>query len=60
MATLFIEPVVGRASDPLNRGELVELDFNAQPFAIHDETFVLQNMVSEGVLKPAKSSRLDG
>ena len=45
---------------PSEDGQLVELDFNAQPFAIHDETFVLQNMVSEGVLKPAKRSRLDG
>ena len=39
---------------PSEDGQLMELDFNTQPFAIHDETFVLQNMVSEGMLKPVK------
>ena len=35
---------------PSEDNNMVVMDFNTQPFTIHDEQFVLQNMVSEGAL----------
>ena len=47
--------IIRKAFCPIITHPLDPLDFNTQPFAIHDETFVLQNMVSEGMLKPVKN-----